>query len=363
MQNHPGTRIPLRIFPLLATLPLYGLAGCAEPPHAAAESPRPAYVVTAQAGTGERLDFVGEIRAVRRAELAFPVSGRVASVKVETGDRVSASQILATLDPQPLSAQLATASGDVARAESHLREVRQRHERIQAVQATGAVSPTELSAVQAELASTQAALRSAAAQRDSAAWSLEQATLRAPVSGVISARHLELGQATGPGTPVISLDGAGRELSVLVPASLALRPGQSVVLHNDVTRLDSQILRIGGRLETGGVKRVFLSVPEAAVIGSTWSVALTGKQHASTLHIPLRAVLPGSKGDSGQVLRIAKDGHTVEQIPVKLGEVQGDAIEIRDGIRGSDRIIVAGAAAIRPGSKVKPVASHSEVQP
>ena len=120
------------------------------------------------------------------------------------------------------------------------------------------------------------------------------------------------------------------------------------------------MLRVAGRLEAGGLRRVALAVPDNAAVGSTWSVSLAGEGGASRLRVPLRAVLIAEATGSGHVLRLARDGRSVEQVAVTLGALQGEAIEVTSGLAAGDRVIVAGAAAIRPGSLVRPVAYPAE---
>ena len=348
---------PRRLTLALALLPALSLWGCSsETAPTVAETVRPAYVVEARAGGTEGMGFVGEVRAARRAELAFGVAGRVARVAVDVGDTVKRGQVLATLDLQPLAAQLAASQAELSRAESQVAELRQRQERVRKAQASGAVSGGELGGVQAELAAAEAAQRAASAQRDVAAWSLEQASLRAPVDGTVTTRLLEPGQAGGPGAPVMAIDGEGRELSMLLPAAVALKPGQAVTLRNGGIEQASRVLRVAGRLEAGGVRRVFLDVPPQTAVGSTWTATLAGTTANNKLQVPLRAVLPDATAGSGRVLRLAADGRTVEQVAVKLGALQGARIEVMQGLASGDRVIVAGAAGIRVGSKVQPVA-------
>ncbi len=359
--EHPTAR---RAALALALATVLGLVACSPSPGpTAADAVRPAYVAPVRAGGADMPGYIGEVRAVRRAELAFPVAGRVASVAVEVGDRVRPGQVLATLDLQPLQAQLAAAQADVARSEALRTEARLRADRVQRAHAAGATSGSEASGVQAELAAAEAAHRAASAQRDAAAWSLEHAALRAPLAGVVAARAVEVGQAAGPGAPVLTIDGDGRELSLRIPATHAVKPGQALVLRSGTTTQPSRVLRVAGRLEAGGLRRVFLVVPDSAAVGSTWSASLSDSVGPSTatLRVPLRAVLPDARIGSGHVLRLARDGRTVEQVAVKLGALHGDAIDVVSGLAEGDRVIVAGAAAIRPGSVVKPVAYRGEV--
>jgi RND family efflux transporter MFP subunit len=175
------------------------LTACSPEPAPVAPNVRPAYVVEVRTGGGEALEWAGEVRAARRAELGFAVAGRVAAVAVEVGDAVRAGQVLARLDEQPLRAQLAAAAAEQARAEAQQAEARQRWQRLSTARQAGAASAAEAGAAQAELATAEAALQAAQAQRALAAWQLEQATLRAPMAGVVGARQLEPGRAPAPG--------------------------------------------------------------------------------------------------------------------------------------------------------------------
>ncbi|KAG0748733.1 hypothetical protein G6F24_015348 [Rhizopus arrhizus] len=75
----------------------------------------------------------------------------------------------------------------------------------------------------------------------------------------------------------------------------------------------------------------------------------------AALQVPFRAVLPSAVGGKGQVLRLAKDGKTTELAEVSLGQYHGDWIEVSGQISAGQRVVVAGAKAIRPGTQIKPV--------
>lgn len=319
---------------------------------------RPAYVVTARSSEEALQTFVGDVRAARRAELSFAVAGLVTSVTAQVGDVVRQGQILASLDDQPLQAQLAAASAELQRSQAQLAEAQHRVERMRPAQQADAASATEWGAVQLELASAQAAVNAAQAQRQQAVWTLEHARLRSPIDGVVSMRSLEPGLASGPGAPVLAVDGGGRELSIHVPGHLGLKPGQAVSLNGNGNTLSSRVLRSAERLDAGGVRQVWLAVPEAAQLGSTWSVAVHSLKRGDAqagVEVPLRAVLPGKTRQIGSALRLAADGQTLEQVDLTLGAVVGDWIEVTRGLQVGERVVVAGALALRAGMKVQPV--------
>lgn len=352
---------PLRFRAVLPTaffLAIPFLGGCTQPESGPQQAiaPRPAFVATVKPGNAPEQEYVGEIRAMQRAELAFPVAGRVRRVLMEAGDAVRKGQIIAELDDAPMKAQVQAAAADVARSEAQWAESQQRLARLLEAIRMKAASATEEGAARLEVATAQTALHSAQANQKNAVWSLAQARLRSPVDGVVGLRALEIGQAVGPGATVLAIDGPGRELVLSVPERLALSPGLPVTLRHGGVETKSRILRLASRVEAGGTRKAYVAVPDEASVGETWSVAISSKGLGELAPlVPLRAVLPQTDGAKGKVLRLAPDGRSVESAPIVTGAIHGDWIEAREGLQAGDRVIVAGAAAIAPGSRVKPV--------
>ena len=347
----------------LSLLPTVSLIGCSRseslPP---GESGRPAYFIEVRQTDADTLAWVGEVRASQRAELAFPVSGRIATVAADIGDIVFAGQILATLDLLPLKAQLEVAQADLTKAHVQVAESRARFDRVRRAQIAGAASDAEVTAAQSELAHAEAALTAAQSQRDTAAWNLQNGTMRAPFDGVIASRHIERGQLASSATAAFSVDGTGRELLVLLPADVALRPGKAVTISSSGSEVSSRVLRMASRLDPGGVRRVFFTAPDNADVGSTWSINLATSTRPFALRVPLRAVVPSADSGTGTVLRIAKDGKTVESVSVKMGVQHGDMVEIAEGLSDGDRVVISGASSIRPGTLVRPIPYRTEAK-
>jgi len=336
---------------------LMALSACDEAtdePDAAA--PRPALVAEVRSAEANGLTFVGEVRAAQRAELAFAVNGVLSRVLVDVGAPLRKGDVLAQLDSRPLQAQAKASEAEVLRAQAQSAELRLRVERMRQAQVADAASPAEWTGVQAELAAAEASLKAAQAQRDAAIWALKQAELRAPIDGVLASRNLEVGQAVAPGAPVLTMDGAGRELLLNVPESLSIKLGQPVTLVQGQQRHASRVLRLGERLQAGGLRQLHLAAPASAAVGSTWSVQLAGADNkAAALQVPLRAVLAGATANKARVLRLAADGQHVETTEVQLGRTDGDWVEVSAGLKRGDRVVLAGAHQLQPGSRVKPV--------
>lgn len=98
---------------------LIGGAGTAA--HAALATPAAYRLATATTGTADAaLTEVGTLQPVNESTVAFPIAGKLATVNVQPGQQVTAGQLLATLDPTALTAQLATAQANVANATAKL---------------------------------------------------------------------------------------------------------------------------------------------------------------------------------------------------------------------------------------------------
>jgi hypothetical protein len=74
-----------------------------------------------------------------------------------------------------------------------------------------------------------------------------------------------------------------------------------------------------------------------------------------TASVFLARAVAGQNGSVAHVLRLAADGHTVEKVAVVSGEVLDDRIRIVSGLKAGDSVVVAGAAAIVPGTRVTPM--------
>jgi len=342
-----------------------GLAACSpaakeeSAPAAVSQPPRIVLVASAQSSASQGPEFIGEVRARQRAELAFALPGLVRQVLVEPGDAVKRGQLLATLDPAPAQAQLGTAQAEIQRLQAALDEARRKQQRLQAAHERQAASEAEWTAAQAELRMAEAALAAAQSQRENSAWNRAQAELRAPFDGVVAARQLEVGQAVGTGLPVITVDGAGRELWALLPAGLkGLSVGQKARLLTAEGELDSRLLRLAARQEAGGARRAVFELPEQTRVGDTLSLRLLGPAAASsTVWVPLRAIEGPGAQSAAKVLRLKADGQSLERVEVRLGATQGEQVEVLAGLKAGERVVLAGGHSLAADARVKPV-SH-----
>ncbi len=131
----------------------------------------------------------------RRTELATPVSGVVASVAVNAGERAAKGQLLLALDDAPFRTALREAEALLARRKSERDEAARDTKQAQELYDRTVLSTVELDNVKMKLARTDAGYQEANAVLDRARYRLRVSALRAPFDAVVLSRHAEPGQA------------------------------------------------------------------------------------------------------------------------------------------------------------------------
>jgi RND family efflux transporter MFP subunit len=175
-------------------------------------------------------ELSGVVRARNQVAIRPETSGTVVEVTVRDGDRVAAGRPLVRLDPETLTeqvrraeAELRVAEASAIEARARVEEVKARVVRTRALAADGLTSELELETMEAQLAAMDAAAGQAEASVEQARAAVQErrselakATVRAPVSGVVGRRDVEVGMVVGSSSVLFVL-GDLDELVVEVP--------------------------------------------------------------------------------------------------------------------------------------------------
>ncbi|TCT18741.1 efflux RND transporter periplasmic adaptor subunit [Thiobaca trueperi] len=160
-------------------------------------------VVTARTLPREyRLD--GLIEAVNRSTVSAQTSGQVQEMFYDVDDYVEKNAILVRLKDTEQRAQVSQAEADLKSATARLRQLKDEHERIAGLYRKKAVSDSAMDQATASLATAQADLDAATARLEQAREQLAYTEIRAPYSGIVAQRHIELGSMVNSGAPVMS---------------------------------------------------------------------------------------------------------------------------------------------------------------
>lgn len=149
-----------------------------------------------------RLD--GVIEAVHQTTVSAQIDGQVDAVLFDVDDYVEKDAIIVQLNDKQPRAKLKQAQAQLKEANARYKEAVEEFARIQDVFAKNAVSKKAMDAAEAAKNAAQAKLEAARAGLEQAEEQLEYTRVRAPYSGLVTERHIEVGETAQPGKPLMS---------------------------------------------------------------------------------------------------------------------------------------------------------------
>jgi membrane fusion protein (multidrug efflux system) len=290
------------------------------------------------------------LEPLAESQVVAKTSGVALAVLVEEGQQVKAGQPLVRLDPD-------RARLTVAQAEAQLRKLENNYRRAQQLVAQQLSSAGEVDQMRYDL-------ENARAQYNMASLELSYTTVVAPISGVIASRSIKPGNFVQINSPIFRIVDASRlEATLNVPEReiAKLKPGQRVDLAADALpgrKFEGQVDRVSPVVDTGtGTFRVVASFSGAGELqsGMFSRLSINYDQRADALVVPRVALLE----DGGEPAVYAIRDGKAQRAELKLGYDDSGWVEVREGLKAGDLVVVAGKAALREGSAVQ-VLDHEE---
>ncbi len=300
------------------------------------------------------LDAVGSVVAVQGVTVSADLPGIVEKIAFDSGTRVRAGDVLVQLDVRQERAQLAAAESGRRLAEINLARAEPLHEK-------GIVS-------QADLDKDRAELQQASARESEIRAAIERKTIRAPFSGTLGIRQVNLGQYLDAGSPVVPLQTLD---PIYVDFSV---PQQEVGRLHLGDRLELAAEGLAGEGITGRVTAIDSVADVAtrnvqvqatfdnprAVLRSGMFVnvhVLVGSGRAM-VSLPASSIKYAPYGDSVFVVGDleGKNGQTyrgVSEKIVKLGPSRGDQVAVLSGLEAGQEVVTSGVFKLRPGAAVR----------
>lgn len=303
----------------------------------------------------------GSVAAWQEALIGAEAQGlRLVDLRAQVGDRVAKGAVLALLQSDTLSADLAVSRASLAEAEAALAEAQANAERARQLQPSGALSSQQIQQYLTAEMTAKARVASAKARVSADEVRLAQTRIVAPDAGVISARSATLGMVVAPGTELFRLIRQGRlEWRAEVPAAdlARLRPGTPAELElPEGRRLAGKVRMVAPTVETttrNGLVYVDLPQPGEARPGTYARGRFAfGDQPAIT--VPQAALV--MRDGFNYLLQVQPD-ERVRQLKVEVGRRQGDRVEIRTPLPAEARFVAQGGGFLADGDRVRVVAS------
>lgn len=363
----PRRSLPRSVLGVAAAVSLAApLIACQEAAPPAAEG-RPVGVIRAEAGAvASDVRLSGEIQAEKSVGLAFRINGRVSERNVNVGDRISAGQVVARLDPTLERNELTAAQASLKAARGELDTARNTFTRQERLMAQGFTTRPRFDQALRARETAQAAVENAEARVELARDRLAFTELRAGVPGVVTARSIEPGEVVQPGQVVITMAREeGRDAVFQVPARLledhagtyrvrvALADNPAVSAIGTVREV---AIQADPATRAFPVKVSLTDPPEAMRLGAT----VTGVLEISTpsiIAIPASALT--QQGATPAVWVVDPATSTVSLRPVDVLRFDPDKVIVAHGLEPGDIVVSAGVQALHPGQRVRQLPARS----
>ena len=303
--------------------------------------------------------LTGDVQARVQTDLSFRVGGKIIQRMVDVGDRVTARQVLAKLDPKDLQTNVDSAQAQVVAEQARVKQTAAAFVRQEKLLPKGYTSRSEYDAAQAALRSSQSALAAAQAQLANAREQLGYTALIADAPGVITARQAEVGQVVQATVPIFSLAQDGERDAVFnVYESLLVEPPPDAPIT--VSLLDNPSIKAQGKVRevtpavaantgTVQVKIALEALPKGMRLGSVVSATANGPAKPS-VELPWSALTKDLNEPAVWLI----DGDGKAQLhKVSVARYLTGKVIISDGLKGGEKVVVAGGQLLHPGMLVE----------
>jgi membrane fusion protein (multidrug efflux system) len=297
------------------------------------------------------LPAVGSLTAVQGVTVGAEVPGKVVTIAFRAGDKVRAGDLLLRQDTSVEEAQLPGAEAAVVLAKATL-------DRTRALLAENAVAQAEYDAAVA--AHSQAVATVAQLQA-----TIAKKTVRAPFSGRLGIRLVNLGQILKEGEAIVSLqslDPIFADFALPQQALAGLQTGSTVRITSDswpgevfggiLTAINAEVDAATRNIR---VQATVANAAEQLRPGMYVRVAVERPGRNEVLAVPATAVLYAPYGDSVYLIEAAPEGENgllLRQQFVRLGEKRGDFVAVTSGLKGGETVVSTGAFKLRNGQNV-----------
>lgn len=297
----------------------------------------------------EDIHVSGQFTTDDETYLSFLSGGVIQKLFVKEGDKVSKGQLLATLD-------LTLVKATVSQAKLGLEKAKRDLERAKNLQKEGFATLEQLQ-------NAQTAFDVAQEQVQSALFNLKYSEIRAVSTGFILKKLANQGQLVGSGTPVFQTNGAGsNSFKLKVGVSdrqwSQIKIGDEAEIQADVFKNKTLNAKVSRKSESidpfSGTFTVELELqgklPAGLASGVFGKATIHLSETSENWKIPYEALLDGN-ADEGFVF-ISNDRKTVKKVPVKVGSLNQNVVEVSEGLEAYKYVVVSGGPYLNENSTI-----------
>jgi multidrug efflux system membrane fusion protein len=369
---------PSRIWAVVVLLVMAGVAwvvlkpsAIPKPAEPSAGTARPVPVEVATAITGDfgvTIEALGTVTPLTTVSVTSEVSGKLVQIFYTEGQMVKAGDPLAAIDPRPFENTLHQAQGQLLRDQALLDNARIDLQRYRLLVKENSAPRQKLDTQDSLVHQDEGTVKIDQAAVDSAQLNLDYCTIKAPVTGRVGLRLVDLGNYVSVGSsngivvitqlqPITVIFPVAEDhlpsviKQILAGAKLPVetydRGGGTLLAKGSLMTVDNEVDSTTGTVK---FKAQFDNHDLALFPKQFVNVHLLAETLRDAVIIPVAAVQYGPAGEFVYV--VGGDG-TVSMRPVKLSRAEADRVAVLAGLKAGERVVIAGADRLRDGAKVK----------
>ena len=330
-------------------------------------------------------EFPGKIRAQQFVEVRARVEGYLEKMMFAEGTRVNKDQVLFIIDPKQYKAQVDRAEALVAKNKAIALKAERDLARIKPLFEQKAASQLDLDNAVAAYESAKADVNVSEANLTEARLALSYTTVRSPISGYISERHVDIGTLVGPGAQSL-LANVVKSDTVLVEFKMTDLDYQKSKARNvnlgqqdtsrhwnpyvTITLADKSQYKYKGLVDfadplvdaksgTFSVRAEMPNPERELLPGQFTNVKVLLDARENAVAVPTKAI---TIEKSGTFIFVVKRDGTVEKRFIQTGPEVGNVTVVERGLRANEVIVVEGQHKLSHGNKVEAVPYGSTEQ-
>jgi RND family efflux transporter MFP subunit len=364
----------------LATIGLCALtfAACG-PKNEKAASPLPVTVQTVQASSGAAGNaYSGGVAADTQVDVAFKVNGYVQTIlqvkgadgrlrNLQAGDKVNSGVVLVSIKDDTYRQTLLKAQSDLENARATQTKAKADFARFSQLFEKKVISPAEYDTYKQRADSAQASVGAAQAAVRHAQVDLDDCKLKAPLSGLVLDRKIEVGTLVAANTVAFQIGDTAKVKVVFgVPGAIVstLAPNTAVTMATDAfpgQMFQGTISKIASAADPNSrifdVEATFPNADGRLRVGMVAALHLPNNaQRQAMPAVPMRSIVRPPDDPKGYAVYVVEErnGADVARLkPVTIGPVVGDEVSVESGLDPGVKVIVKGSDIVYDGQSIR----------
>ncbi len=305
---------------------------------------------------------VGILSANADVMVSSETAGRIVALAMRVGERISKGGLLAQVDDELLLIAVDQAKAQLLTAEANLDKSRRDLQRVEKLQAADGASASDLEGARLALRAAEAQFKSAEVALKYSERQLGDSKIKAPISGYIAAKYIEVGEMVGPGRPVanmVDMEKVKMKLTIAEKDIVKVKKGQTCRITLDACPgryFPGVVWSVAAKSETPSAHAYPVEVlmdnpPQSGIkAGMFGRVTVQVDSLPNAVVIPKEAVINSAGG--GQQAFVINDLHASLR-NIKTGVISDSTVQVLAGLQVGETLVTFGQSTLKDGDAVR----------